>query len=342
MIELYLGADPDRPATSRRSTTTSSAPEIAYIVNDSDAKVLVGHERFADAVAKARHRARRCPTTRCFAVGTRRGLPALRRAHRRPADHRAGGPHRRRRPCTTRRARPAAPRACAAPLVDIDPDDMASSDAASRACSACKPRDGNVHISGSPLYHTAVLMWTANALHMGHTVVVMDKWTPEGMLRAHRRAPGDRPATWCRPSSTACSALPEDVRKRYDVSSLRSMVHAAAPCPPDVKRQMIDWWGDSIMEYYAATEGGGTIITAGGVADEARHGRPGLARLGDPHPRRGGQRRARRHRGHRLHEPRPGRLRVQGRRGEDQGEPPAPGSSPSATGASSTTTATCS
>jgi long-chain acyl-CoA synthetase len=46
-------------------------------------------------------------------------------------------------------------------------------------------------------------------------------------------------------------ALPEDVRARYDVSSLRCMVHAAAPCPPDVKRRMIEWWGDAIMEYYA-------------------------------------------------------------------------------------------
>ena len=45
-----------------------------------------------------------------------------------------------------------------------------------------QPLDDNVHITGSPLYHTAVLMWTANALHMGHTVVLMDKWTPEGML----------------------------------------------------------------------------------------------------------------------------------------------------------------
>ena len=40
------------------------------------------------------------------------------------------------------------------------------------------------------------------------------------------------------------------------------MVHAAAPCPPEVKRRMIEWWGDAIMEYYAATEGGGTIVTA--------------------------------------------------------------------------------
>jgi long-chain acyl-CoA synthetase len=57
-------------------------------------------------------------------------------------------------------------------------------------------------------------------------------------------------------------ALPDEVREKYDVSSVRCMVHAAAPCPPDIKRRMIDWWGNAIMEYYAATEGGGTIITA--------------------------------------------------------------------------------
>ena len=52
------------------------------------------------------------------------------------------------------------------------------------------------------------------------------------------------------------------MRSSYDVSSLRCMVHAAAPCPPDIKRRMIEWWGDAIMEYYAATEGGGTIVGA--------------------------------------------------------------------------------
>src|SRR5262249_19011711 len=56
--------------------------------------------------------------------------------------------------------------------------------------------------------------------------------------------------------------LPEDVREKYDVSSLRHMVHAAAPCPPDVKRQMIAWWGPVLDEYYAASEGGGTIVFA--------------------------------------------------------------------------------
>jgi long-chain acyl-CoA synthetase len=57
-------------------------------------------------------------------------------------------------------------------------------------------------------------------------------------------------------------ALPEDVRKKYDVSSLRHMIHAAAPCPPEIKRRMIEWWGNAIDEYYAATEGGGTLVTA--------------------------------------------------------------------------------
>jgi long-chain acyl-CoA synthetase len=51
------------------------------------------------------------------------------------------------------------------------------------------------------------------------------------------------------------------VRARYDVSSLRNMIHGAAPCPLEVKRQMLDWWGPVVTEYYAATEGGGTVIT---------------------------------------------------------------------------------
>jgi long-chain acyl-CoA synthetase len=57
-------------------------------------------------------------------------------------------------------------------------------------------------------------------------------------------------------------AVPEDERAKYDVSSLRHMIHAAAPCPPDVKRQMLDWWGPVIDEYYAASEGGGTYVFA--------------------------------------------------------------------------------
>jgi long-chain acyl-CoA synthetase len=57
-------------------------------------------------------------------------------------------------------------------------------------------------------------------------------------------------------------ALPEEVKSRYDLSSLRHMIHAAAPCPVDTKRQMIEWWGPVIDEYYAASEGGGSYVMA--------------------------------------------------------------------------------
>jgi long-chain acyl-CoA synthetase len=56
-------------------------------------------------------------------------------------------------------------------------------------------------------------------------------------------------------------SLPDDVKKKYDMSSLRAMIHAAAPCPVDVKRRMIEWWGPTIFEYYAASEGGGTLVS---------------------------------------------------------------------------------
>jgi long-chain acyl-CoA synthetase len=61
---------------------------------------------------------------------------------------------------------------------------------------------------------------------------------------------------------TRLLALPEDVRAKYDVSSLRAVIHGAAPCPNEIKRAMLDWWGPVVIEYYAATEGGGTSITA--------------------------------------------------------------------------------
>ena len=85
-------------------------------------------------------------------------------------------------------------------------------------------------------------------------------------------------------------ALPDEVKARYDVSSLRHMIHAAAPCPIDVKRRMLEWWGPVIYEYYAASEGGGTLVTPEEWLAVSRHRRPRLAELGDPHPRRRRQR----------------------------------------------------
>jgi len=118
-----------------------------------------------------------------------------------------------------------------------------------------------VHLCCSPLYHTAVLNFATISVQLGHPVVLMDRFDAAELLalvEQHRVTHTHMvPAQFRR-----LLAQPEDVRGRHDVSSMRAAIHSAAPCPPDVKRQMIQWWGPVITEYYAASEGGGTAITA--------------------------------------------------------------------------------
>ncbi len=258
MIELYLGA----MQIGLYLTPINHhlvGPEIAYIVNDSDAKVFVGHERFGDEITKAMTEID-LSADRCFAVGHVEGMRPWSdlvdgQPVTAPADRTAGAPMHYTSGTTGR------PKGVKRGLVDIDPDVLGELYAGFQGMFGVQPFDDNVHITGSPLYHTAVLMWTANSLHMGHKVVLMDKWAPEGMLQLieqHKVTTSHMVPT----QFHRLLALPEEARKKYDVSSTRCMVHAAAPCPPEIKRQMIEWWGDAIMEYYAATEGGGSIITA--------------------------------------------------------------------------------
>jgi long-chain acyl-CoA synthetase len=260
MIEVYLGA----LQMGLYFTPINHhfvAAQIAYIVNDSDAKVLVAHASFADEVAAALPEID-VSTVACFTTGGA-PLPGTKDFSELTAGQpttlppdRATGSAMHYTSGTTGR-----PKGVKRAIPDLEPDVMGELYGGFQAMFGVQPRDGHVHITGSPLYHTAVLMWTGNSLHLGHTVVLMEKWTPEGMLQLidrHRVTTSHMVPT----QFHRLLALPQEVRDRYDVSSLRCMVHAAAPCPPDVKRKMIDWWGDAIMEYYAATEGGGTIVTA--------------------------------------------------------------------------------
>lgn len=234
-------------------------PEIAYIVNDSDAKVLVGDARFADELTKAAAELE-LPADRRFCVGAVEGFRdyaelTADQPDTAPADRVAGMPMHYTSGTTGK------PKGVKRPVFDIDPDDLAELYCGYQGMFGIGPGDGHVHITGSPLYHTAVLLWTANSMHLGHPVVLMEKWTPEEMLRLIQ----EHEVTTSHMVPTQFHrllALPEDVRGQYDVSSVRCMVHAAAPCPPDIKRRMIEWWGDAVVEYYAATEGGGTLITA--------------------------------------------------------------------------------
>ncbi|NMO01427.1 acyl-CoA synthetase [Gordonia sp. TBRC 11910] len=114
----------------------------------------------------------------------------------------------------------------------------------------------DVYLTTAPIYHAAPLGWSAGLLAIGATVVIAPGFDAEqalGFIEKYRIT-----ATQMVPTMfVRLLKLPEPVRKRFDISSLRVLVHAAAPCPIDVKRAMIDWVGPILFEYYSATEANG-------------------------------------------------------------------------------------
>ncbi len=120
----------------------------------------------------------------------------------------------------------------------------------------------DTYLSPAPLYHTAPLAYTTACHRLGATVVVMPKFEPEAALAAieHHKVSLTQmvPTMFVR-----LLKLPKEVRGKYDLSSLRQVIHAAAPCPVPIKQAMIDWLGPIIYEYYGGSEGNGsTGITA--------------------------------------------------------------------------------
>ncbi|HJL76258.1 MAG TPA: AMP-binding protein, partial [Acidimicrobiales bacterium] len=119
---------------------------------------------------------------------------------------------------------------------------------------------GGTYLSPAPLYHSAPLRFCMGYLGLGTTIIVMEKFDPEQSL-ALIESHGVTDSQWVPTMFVRMLKLDEEVRSRYDLSTLRVAIHAAAPCPVEVKRQMIDWWGPVIYEYYAGTEGTGLTFT---------------------------------------------------------------------------------
>ncbi len=131
------------------------------------------------------------------------------------------------------------------------------------------------YLSPAPLYHAAPLRFNLAVQRLGGTSVIMEHFDAEEFLRLIERHRITHtqvvPTMFVR-----LLKLPEDVRRRYDLSSLTHAIHAAAPCPIPVKEQMIAWWGPIIHEYYGGTEGNGlcALDSAAWLAHRGSVGRP--------------------------------------------------------------------
>src|ERR1700760_2268024 len=139
----------------------------------------------------------------------------------------------------------------------------------------------SVYLSPAPLYHTAPSFWSMVVQSLGGTTVVMESFDPEGALECIQRY-GITHGQFVPAMFVRMLKLPEAVRMSYDVSSLQRVVHAAAPCPVEIKKQMIQWWGPIIDEYYASSEAvGASFIQA---QDWLAHpGSVGKPLVGVPH-----------------------------------------------------------
>jgi long-chain acyl-CoA synthetase len=140
---------------------------------------------------------------------------------------------------------------------------------------------GTVYLVPAPLYHAAALVWAMNVLRGGGTVVVMEKFDPLEALRlieAHQVTHAQFVPTMF----VRMLRLSEADRRRYSLSSLKCVLHAAAPCPIQIKLQMIDWLGPIIYEYYAGSERNG-LVAVDSAMWATRPGTVGRAVFGHIH-----------------------------------------------------------
>ena len=236
-------------------STRLTAPEISYILKDSDAQLLITSPKFADVLPDIR---KACPDLAILQLdgaADESFEDALAAQPPEPiADQRAGmvmlyssG--------TTGRPkgiRPAPPE---------DPDPQAVNPLMGLAImGAGMPTDGSmVYLSPAPLYHAAPIGWCSTVHRLGGTVVMMAKFDPEAALQAIESY-RITDSQWVPTHFVRMLKLPEDVRTRYDLSSHQRALHAAAPCPVPIKKQMIEWWGPIVNEYYAGSESIGMTL----------------------------------------------------------------------------------
>ncbi|ATI80612.1 acyl-CoA synthetase [Sphingobium yanoikuyae] len=229
-------------------STKLSAADIAYILKDANARVLVASDRLAPLAAAALHEV---PGVAGYAVNAAGdGLAGWRNAAAHcpetPVPDESAGTDMLYSSGTTGR-----PKGVKPPLPQGPLDETTALETMGTGLYGMS--EDTVYLSTSPLYHAAPLRWAMTIHRLGGTVVIMQRFDAEAalaMIEAHRITH----ATWVPTHFVRLLKLPPEVRARHDHSSLHAVIHAAAPCPVTVKQAMIDWWGPIVHEYYSGTE----------------------------------------------------------------------------------------
>jgi fatty-acyl-CoA synthase len=250
--------------------------EVAYIVNDSDAKVLIASAALGDLVASVRDHV---SVEHAYVFGGEAGgydsYEALLAFDGERLTDQPRGSDMMYSSGTT--GRPKGVRSVMLPIQVDEPGDPI----AGLLGGAFKVGPADIYLQPAPIYHAAPLKWAGAVQALGGTVVMLERFDAVDALQAIQ----DHKITVAQFVPTMfvrMLQLDESVRSRFDVSSMRLVVHAAAPCPPEVKEAMISWWGPIVFEYYGSTEQHGITFISTPEWQQKR-GSVGKAMIGVAH-----------------------------------------------------------
>ncbi|WP_420391490.1 acyl-CoA synthetase [Acuticoccus sp.] len=253
LLPLFWGAQRSGLRVTAIATHLTTA-EVAYILADSGAKALFTSARNADVVTEVE--VPDLPAANRFMLGTPVGgfrdlSAALAEQPTTPIADQAEGVEMLYSSGTTGR-----PKGVLRPMPDVA---FGTSSAGYNHWAKLYGVDeGTVYFHPAPLYHAAPLVCSLRVLRFGGSIVMVDRFDASRALKIIEE---HRPthSQWVPTHFVRLLRLPEAERAAADVSSLRIAIHAAAPCPIEVKRRMIAWWGPIIHEYYAGSEGNGYV-----------------------------------------------------------------------------------